>query len=144
MAMSKLLIRLFCLSLLMASTPGWATRIAVVVHPSNPINKLSQQEVAGIFLGQIQGLAGQPLRPFDLPYDDPLREYFYRRIANLSLDQVQARWARLLFSGRTSVPKVTASVQEALALVNERPEAIVYVDEAAVDERHLKIVFVLP
>ena len=115
-----------------------------MVHPSNPISKLSQQEVAGIFLGQIQGLSGQALRPFDLPYDEPLRESFYRRIANLSMEQVQARWARSLFAGRASVPKVTASTQDALALVSERPEAIVYVDEAAVDERRLKIVFVLP
>ena len=142
--MIKTLRHCLLLGLILISAPAWATRIAVVVHPSSPISKLSQQEVAGIFLGQIQGLAGQPLRPFDLPYDDPLRETFYRRIANLSLEQVQARWARLLFAGKTSVPKVATSVQEALALVSERPEAIVYVDEAAVDERRLKIVFVLP
>lgn len=133
-----------CLCLLLSSMPARAGRIAVVVHPSSHIGRLSQQEVASIFLGQSQGLGNQALRPFDLPYDDPLRENFYRRIANLTLEQVQTRWARMLFSGRASVPKVAASAQDALLLVSERPEGIAYVDESVVDERKLKIVFVLP
>lgn len=142
--MPKLRLLAFCLCLLLSSMPVQAGRIAVVVHPSSNIGKLSQQEVASIFLGQAQGIGNQLLRPFDLPYDDPLRENFYRRIANLSLEQVQTRWARMLFSGRASVPKVAASAIDAMLLVSERPEAIAYVDEGVVDERKLKIVFVLP
>ncbi|MDQ5889095.1 MAG: hypothetical protein QG667_2389 [Pseudomonadota bacterium] len=132
------------LTLLLGSTSALAGRIVVLVNPASPLQKLSQQEVAAVFLGQAQGVGNQMLRPFDLPYDDPLRESFYRRIANLSLAQVQARWARQLFSGRASVPKVAASSEAALALLEERPEAIVYVDADAVDERRHKIVFVLP
>ncbi|MEN9457360.1 MAG: hypothetical protein RL210_2879, partial [Pseudomonadota bacterium] len=70
------------LTLLLGSTSALAGRIVVLVNPASPLQKLSQQEVAAVFLGQAQGVGNQMLRPFDLPYDDPLRESFYRRIAN--------------------------------------------------------------
>lgn len=132
------------LGLCLLASGASAERIAVIVHPDNNLLRLNQQEVAAVFLGQSQGIAHQPLRPFDLAYDDPLREEFYRRVANLSLAQVQSRWARLLFAGRTSVPKAASSEQELLQLVNERPEAIAYINAAAVDERKVKVVYVLP
>lgn len=132
------------LGLCLLSSTASADRIAVIVHPENQLSRLNQQEVAAIFLGQNQGIGHQPLRPFDLAYDDPLREEFYRRIANLSLAQVQSRWARLLFAGRAAVPKAATSIQELLQLVGDRPEAIAYIDAAAVDERKVKVVYVLP
>ncbi|MBB5017851.1 ABC-type amino acid transport substrate-binding protein [Chitinivorax tropicus] len=115
--------------------------LAVVVHPSSATHKLTEAQVAAVFLGK--GLSGA-FQPIDLPDEDPLREQFYLKIANLSPQQVKAQWARLVFSGMaTTQPKVIKSSEEALMKVAERPGSIAYVDGSQVNDR-VKVVYWVP
>ncbi|WP_137935872.1 transporter substrate-binding domain-containing protein [Chitinivorax sp. B] len=126
-----------------ASRPGHQGSIAVVVNPSSPLHKLNEAQVAALFLGKTQGSSGQALQPIDLADTDPLRELFYLKIANLSVQQVKSQWARQLFSGMALQPKVVRSSEDALARVVERPGSVAYIDGTLVSDR-VKVVYWVP
>lgn len=110
--------------------------IVVVVNPKSGVEKLSRDEVVNIFLGRFRQLpSGIAALPVDLPAGQPEKSAFYRQLVNKELAEINAYWARLMFSGRTAPPKQAASVDDAIGYVGATPGAIGYVDRARVDGR---------
>jgi ABC-type phosphate transport system substrate-binding protein len=110
--------------------------IVVVVNPKSGVEKLSRDEVINIFLGRFRQLpSGIAALPVDLPASQPEKSGFYRQLVNKDLAEINAYWARLMFSGRTTPPKQAASVEDAVAYVGGTPGAIGYLDRARVDGR---------
>ncbi len=110
--------------------------IVVVVNPKSGVEKLSRDEVVNIFLGRFRQLpSGIAALPVDLPAGQPEKSAFYRQLVNKELAEINAYWARLMFSGRTAPPKQAASVDDAIAYVGATPGAIGYLDRARVDGR---------
>lgn len=110
--------------------------IVVVVNPKSGVEKLSRDEVVNIFLGRFRQLpSGITALPVDLPASQPEKSGFYRQLVNKDLAEINAYWARLMFSGRTAPPKQAASVEDAIAYVGATPGAIGYLDRARVDGR---------
>ena len=60
-----------------------------------------------------------------------------------SLSQVNAYWARLLFTGRASPPRSLPSPAAILQSVRENKDAIAYIDSRDLDQS-VKVVFRLP
>ncbi len=110
--------------------------IVVVVNPKSGVEKLSRDEVVNIFLGRFRQLpSGIAALPVDLPASQPEKSAFYRQLVNKDLAEINAYWARLMFSGRTAPPKQAASVDDAIGYVGATPGAIGYLDRARVDGR---------
>ncbi len=65
----------------------------------------------------------------------PARAAFYRRLVGKELADIGSYWARLVFSGQSSPPFQAPDAAAALELVATNPNAIAYVDRAAVDRR---------
>lgn len=105
-----------------------ATQIVVVVNESSAITSLSEAEVAALFLRQVQTVSNTPVRQIDLPADDNLRQRFYASITQLNAQQLQAQWARQVFSGKATMPKEVRSSPDLIALVRQRVDAIGYAD----------------
>eukprot|EP00825_Cyclidium_porcatum_P026934 TRINITY_DN28946_c0_g1_i1.p2 TRINITY_DN28946_c0_g1~~TRINITY_DN28946_c0_g1_i1.p2 ORF type:complete len:126 (+),score=8.62 TRINITY_DN28946_c0_g1_i1:180-557(+) len=98
--MERLLILL--LSLSVAST-AWAAELVVAVRSDSEIGTLSKNEVIDIFLGRFRQLpSGQRAEPLDQAKQSPERQVFYHALINKTAAEIDAYWARLLFTGRVT------------------------------------------
>lgn len=117
--------------------------LVVVVNPQNGIERLGEDDVINIFLGRYRRLpSGLAAEPVDIADGSSLRARFYRSLVNKSLPEINAYWARLVFSGKTRPPHTVGSVEEALRFVASQPGGLAYLERAQVDRR-VKIVFEL-
>lgn len=134
----SLLVALCSLTRLVCAEP------VVVVNAASSIGPLSKDEIINIFLGRYRRLpTGEAAQPIDQPESSALRGEFYRKLVNKDVNQVNAYWSRLIFSGRTSPPLQAASAADVTVLLLRRPSGIAYVERAQVDKR-LRIVMEFP
>jgi ABC-type phosphate transport system substrate-binding protein len=109
--------------------------IVVVVNPQSGVDKLTKDEIIDIFLGRYRKLpSGKMALPIDVSEASPDRARFYQLLVKKSSSEMSSYWARLVFSGQTSPPFQV--------LVQSSPNAIAYVDRAAVTA-NVKVVFEL-
>jgi hypothetical protein len=133
---------IFGLSLLLLS-PLAAADLVLVANPGSGIERLSQDEVVNIYLGRYRRLAsGTSAEPIDLSGDSEYKARFYRKLVGKSLAEINAYWARLVFSGKTRPPLQVASAEEALQQVVMRAGGLAYVERSRADKR-VAIVFEL-
>jgi ABC-type phosphate transport system substrate-binding protein len=141
--MRNLYFMIFCS--LIAFAPLAYADLVVVANPKSGIERLTQDEVINIYLGRYRRLAsGIVAEPVDLAGDSELRARFYRRLVGKTLAEINAYWARLIFSGRTRPPQVFPSPEAALRHVAANPDALAYVDKTQVQgDKRVLIVFEL-
>lgn len=134
---------LAALLILALSPAAGAVDLVVVVNPRSKVEQLSRDDVINIFLGRYRQLpTGAPAEPLDMPAGSPERASFYKRLVGKDLAEINAYWARLVFSGRTMPPEEVGSAEQVLELVAGRPGAVAYMDRARADQR-VRIVFEL-
>lgn len=128
---------------LLLAAPLAAADQVVIANPQSGVGRLTQEEVVNIYLGRYRRLTtGLTAEPLDFPHDTEQKMRFYRNLVGKSLAEINAYWARLVFSGKTLPPQVVANAEEAMERVSNRPGALAYVDRAKVDRR-VVIVFEL-
>lgn len=109
-------------------------QVAVVVGAKSATAAMTAEQVAGIFLGKSNQLpSGAAAAAADLPESAAVREQFYSKVTGKSAAQVKAGWSRLVFSGKATPPKELASAAEVKSFVAAHPDAIGYIEKAAVD-----------
>jgi len=124
-------------------SPMACAELVLVANPQSGIERLTQDEVINIYLGRYRRLtSGVVAEPLDHSIDTEVRARFYRRLVNKSPAEINAYWARLVFSGKTRPPQTVDSVADMLRLVATQPGAMAYVERAQADAR-VKIVFEL-
>lgn len=134
--------RLAALILALGLLPWSATRadMVVVVNARAGVDALSREQVVNIFLGRYRllpgGLAAQPIDHPDMAGE---RARFYRLLVDKSPSEIDAYWARLIFSGKTPPPRRPLSAQEHIAWLLRDRGAVAYMDRQQVDAR-LRIV----
>lgn len=130
------------IALLLCASPVCAEPV-VVVNARSGVERLTQDEVINIFLGRYRKLpTGMTAIPFDQPEGSALRAEFYRKLVNKELNEINAYWSRLIFSGKTPPPKQAVSAAEVLALLSANPGGIAYVERGLVDSRfHIVLEF---
>ncbi len=124
-ALPRLLISL----LLLASMAGASgEEIAIVVNPDNPVDSISRRQLINLYMGRHQEFPnGRQAIPLDHAPDSAIRRLFYKALTGKTVAQVNAYWARLLFSGRASPPQTVDSSQKILEIINHDPKAIGYI-----------------
>lgn len=118
--------------------------IVVIVNAQNSLAALSRSQVIDIYMGRLSSFPdGGIALPFDLSPDSPVRKSYYQSLVGKSIAQVNAYWARLLFTGRASPPRPLSSASEVLEAVAKNKDAIGYVDEETVvaGKHNIKIVY---
>ena len=132
------------LVVLLVSGGGVNAEPVVVVNAASAVKQLSKDEVVNIFLGRYRRLPdGEMAIPIDQPEGSALRSDFYRKLVNKDLNEINAYWARLIFSGRTSPPVQAASAAEVTALLTRSVSSVAYVDRSQADKR-FRIVLEFP
>ncbi len=137
--MRYLLAPIFCC--LIAFAPLARADLVLVANPHSGIERLTQDEVINIYLGRYRRMtSGIAAEPVDLADESELRARFYRSLVNKSLAEINAYWARLVFSGKTRPPQLVNSVETALQFVAAHPGALAYLERSQIDRR-VRIVF---
>jgi ABC-type phosphate transport system substrate-binding protein len=134
--MSLLVQVLFALGVLQVTQAVRAQTIVVIVNPSIGVQHLSRREALDIFLGRYRSFpSGASALPIDLDVNSTERRQFYLMLAHKDSSDMSSYWARLTFSGKISPPFSVADARMAVDIVANNPNAIAYVDRAAVDNR---------
>jgi ABC-type phosphate transport system substrate-binding protein len=105
--------------------------IVVIGSLKNNLQSLNSIQVEDIFMGRTRSLPnGRVAQPVDLV---TLRSEFYQKLTLRPIEQINAYWARIMFTGQASPPMVLPSDKSVLAIINENKDAIGYVDRKSVD-----------
>jgi ABC-type phosphate transport system substrate-binding protein len=133
--MARLDVLILSLSMLLASATSAMADILIIVNADNPTTELGSRQVVDLYMGRLQSFPdGEAAFPLDLPPDSPVREGFYRQLMDKSVAEVNAYWARLLFTGRATPPRVLSDSPTVLKAVRENRGAIGYIDSANLNE----------
>ncbi len=112
-----------------------ATALLVVVHPSNPVAKLSNYEIARIFRGEmLQWPDGRRVQVIDYTEDRPERRTFYHSIYHSGPHRQRPRGSPYVFR-----PLEQSQPDMVRRLVGLMPNAVAYLPADA-DTSGLKIV----
>lgn len=120
-----------------------AADIAVVVNPDSEIPALSERQVVDMFMGRFVAFPdGSAALPLDQPLNSELREMFYQHLTGKTVRQVNAYWAKLIFSGRATPPAMARASEDVSGMVKDNKNAISYIasDEVTDD---VKVVLLL-
>lgn len=110
--------------------------LVVIVNPKSGTDQLNHEQVVNIFLGRFRQFpSGMAAEPIDQPAVSPERTAFYRKLVNKDPAEINAYWARLMFSGRTRPPRLANSAAEVVEWVTSNPSAIGYVERPRGDSR---------
>ncbi len=123
--MKNLKIGLVASILLSAAMPALAQ--VVIVSPKNT-TAVNAALVSNIFLGK-----STELTAIDLPEGNAMRDAFYTKATGKEGAQLKAYWAKLVFTGKAQPLKELANDAEVKKFVANNPNAIGYIDKAAVD-----------
>ena len=117
----------------LGASPARAGHLVVITHSDSAIQTLSREQVSRIFLGRLKLLpTGERVTVVEV---ESLRERFYQKLLSRNLAEVNAYWARLQFSGRTQPPLRVVDAAAATAVVVRDPDAIAFIEGAALDAR---------
>ncbi|MBL6750813.1 MAG: hypothetical protein ISP90_09845 [Nevskia sp.] len=131
------------LALLLLAHAAAARGLVVIANPASGVDKLSRDDAVNIFMGRYRKLpSGIVAFPIDIGSDSSTRKEFYNLLVDKDTAEVDAYWARLVFSGQTSPPLQVPDEKTAVELVAGNRSAIAYVDRDRVNSR-VKVVLEL-
>lgn len=117
--------------------------LAIVVNPNSPINEMSAEEVADLFLAKASRTAeGVKVIPIDQAESGQSRKEFYERVVKKSPSQLNSYWSRLIFTGKGRPPFAVTDDAEVLELVAANPSMLGYVAIGAVNDQ-VKVVLIV-
>ena len=118
--------------------------ILVVVHPDEKINTISPAYVVNIFLGKVKTLPnGKIIIPIDQRRESETRSLFYKRLANKNENQLNAYWARQVFTGKGQPPSQVQNSEAIKLLVSDNPSMIGYIESKVLDDS-VKVILTIP
>jgi ABC-type phosphate transport system substrate-binding protein len=109
--------------------------VVAVVSAKSPVNVLSKNQVADIFLGRTSRFPdGRQAVPIDEAEGAAARDEFYNSFTGKSSAQIKAHWSKIIFTGRGQPPKTVANSAEVKKLLAQSANAIGYIDRNLVDD----------
>lgn len=124
-------------SLLGATIPSFA-EVVVVVGAKSAAATMTNEQVAQYFLGKSTAMT-----PIDQADGSPLRNEFYKKVADKEAAQAKALWSKLVFTGKATMPREVASSADVKKALAADPKAIGYIEKSAVDAS-VKVVLTAP
>lgn len=119
----------------MASQAG----IAIIVHPEN-YEVLSEVQLRNLYLGKSKSFpSGAEVQVLDLQRGNDARVQFLKKVLRRSEENLNAYWARMLFSSQGKPPKSFNKAQEVLDIVASDKNAIGYVSNKDVDSTRVRV-----
>jgi hypothetical protein len=124
--------KIFTAVLLSFFTASTNAEIVVICNLKNNLHSLDTVQVESIFMGRKRQLPnGQAALPID---QSILRPEFYQKLTARPIEQINAYWAMLTFTGQVSPPMIFADDNAVLSVVNENKDAIGYIDSKNINK----------
>jgi ABC-type phosphate transport system substrate-binding protein len=118
--------------MVLAAPRARADDFVVVVHPSNPVDSMTEKEISALFLKSVTRWDdGRRVLPLDHADGSAIRARFSESIHGRSVSAIKNYWQQQIFAGRDVPPPEKASDREVLAYVASNPSAIGYVSSGA-------------
>lgn len=134
------LILIVQLSLLLPAMT-WAEDFIVITGIDSPIPRLTAYQINSIFMDKSREIYGVQVQPLDLsPWTDA-KEAFYLTILKKNSSQLNAYWARKLFTGRGKPPRHFSDVKSMYHFMQENPSSIAYISPEQLDEARVKVIY---
>jgi hypothetical protein len=86
-----------------------------------------------LFLGKSNSLGGVSLTPIDQEEGSAVRDTFYQAAAQKNPSQLNAYWARVIFTGKGQPPKAVFDDAEVKDAISKDAGLVGYIDSGAVD-----------
>jgi ABC-type phosphate transport system substrate-binding protein len=132
--LKKTLAGILCACMLSAAAAPDTNELVVIVSARAPVAALRGDQVAGIFLGEGNTFPeGGEAVAVDQGIGSPLRDEFYRKVANRSPALMKAYWTKMIFTGRGQPPREAPNSAAVRRLVADNPGMVGYVERAALD-----------
>ncbi|NRB25380.1 hypothetical protein [Shewanella sp.] len=133
---------LAALVILMLCVPIHAEgELLVVVSRESRVESLTKIEVVDLFMGRYVNFPnGDKAKVFDLAPQSEIKGQFYQRLVSRTEAQIDAYWARLLFSGRNSPPEETESPGQLIEELVNSSQGIGYISSQDLTDS-LKVVY---
>lgn len=136
--------RLVAVIVLMFQVAMADAAVVVAVSRNSSMMNLSKSEVVHIFMGRYRHFPdGSEAHPLDREDGSVVRAKFYRTLLGKTIDEVNAYWAYLRFSGRILPPMVVEGKTAYLKSLSNDSHAIGYMDDTDLSPA-LRVVFELP
>ena len=131
--MYRLLKRIIAVFLLTTTALAYA-EVSVIVHPNNQA-EISLSDIKRIFLGMKRSYPnGNEAIPISYQANTELSKEFSKKVLDKSSHQLKAYWAKRLFTGKGTPPKVMDNIEHIVILVANNPSLIGFVPSDAVNE----------
>lgn len=123
----KLIILLFLLII----TPIIQAKIVIVTNKKSEINSLSKQSIKYLYLAKVNKINNIKIKPL-LSKNKDLHERFINNILDKDILQYSSYWARLVFTGRKSIPRRLSEkeIKEKLEEIN----TIIYIEKEKISK----------
>ena len=119
---------------LLGAFPALCGEPVVIVNRASGVEKLTRDEVTNIFMGRQKRLpSGIVALRIEQNHTSSIRARFYELLLGKDVSEINAYWARLLFSGQAQPPQRVDSAQEVLRWVASNKGAIGVIDGAFVN-----------
>jgi ABC-type phosphate transport system substrate-binding protein len=120
-------------ALCLGSTLAMA-EVVVVVAAASPVQALTRNQVADIFLGKSNRFpSGKQAIPIDQTEGSATRDEFYTVFTGKSAAQLKAHWSKIIFTGRGQPPEAVANGAEVKKRIAGNPDSIGYIEAREVD-----------
>lgn len=121
--------------------PMAQAEIAVIGNLHNNTKKMSNRGVQEIFMGRTRFFTNGV---FALPLDQvDLRNEFYQKLTQRPIEQINAYWARIMFSGQASPPMQLLDDATIIKTVKENKGAIGYIEKRNANDEQIKILLII-
>ena len=123
---------MICILVVLVAAPAYSGEVAVIAHPSVPVNQISRSQLIDIYVGDVREWDnGEPVVLMDLKPKSGVKDAFYDFIGKSS-SRVKSIWMRHMLTGEAEPPEALESQKEILDIVTATPGAIGYVDREVV------------
>jgi hypothetical protein len=130
------LIGTLLISLMMLHVKPALSDLVIIINADRPVDALKHEEVVNIFMGRYRKLAdGKTVLPLDIKDEAELRSDFYRLLLDKNLAEINAYWARLIFSGRITPPTLLNTQQDVINNISENIDSIGYIDRKNLNQK---------
>lgn len=134
MKIKAVLLSSLLLIMLSAASQANNDKLVVVAHRDSGIKQLQRNDLVNLYLGRTKKLpSGITAVPIDASADSEQKKAFYEQLVHKSLPEIQAYWARLLFTGQATPPMQADNAAQVLELVSHNQGAIAYIDRSQVN-----------
>lgn len=97
--------------------------IVIVINTTDKNLVLNKQQIRHIYMG---GALSNHFKPVHLPQGNPMRVDFNTKVVGLTESRMQAYWAQMKFTGRSSPPIELSSVDEVIDYLKRVDNAVAY------------------